>query len=68
MRIKLTLLDSFETSFNDKEYVIYQFVDNQSLTILTYSTTDKSLAFEVGKSYECQIGIKKSKLYVVEVL
>lgn len=68
MRIKLFLLDTFDTSFNDKEYHIYQFVDQQSLTILTYSTTETGPLYEVGKTYDCVVGIKKSKLYVVEVL
>lgn len=68
MRIKLFLLDTFDTSFNEKDYHIYQFVDQQSLTILTYSTTDNNLGLEKSKTYDCVVGIKKSKLYVLEVL
>lgn len=67
MRINLFLLDMFETSFNDKVYYIYQFVDKESLTILSYSSTEHK-DFEIGKSFDCVIGIKKSKLYVTEVL
>lgn len=68
MRIKLFLLDTFDTSFNEKDYHIFQFVDQQSLSILTYSSTNLDQHLEVGKTYDCVVGIKKSKLYVVEVL
>lgn len=67
MRIKLVLTQTFESDFNDKHYFIYQFVDPQTLTILSLSSVD-DLALNTGQEYECLLGIKRSKLVVSQVV
>lgn len=63
MKIKLVLTQSFENTFNDIKYYIYQFVDPQTLTILSYSSREP-VNIEIGQTYTCTLGIKKTKLYV----
>lgn len=66
MRINLCLTSYFETDFQERHYYVYQFVDPQTLTILSYSSTnDEHLV--VGKTYDCVLTIKKSKLAVSNV-
>lgn len=71
MRISLVLTGSFESTYNGKHYYIYQFVDPQTLTILSYST-EKELSLSEGQAYECKIAPKGTKngqkLAVSEIL
>ena len=64
MKIKLVLTQSFENTFNDVKYYIYQFVDPQTLTILSYSSREPVDTLQIGQTYTCTLGIKKTKLYV----
>lgn len=63
MRIELVLTQVFESDFQNAHYFVYQFVDPQTLTILSYSSTnDERLV--IGKTYDCLLTIKRSKLAV----
>lgn len=66
MRIELVLTQIFETDFQNNHYFVYQFVDPQTLTILSYSSTNDEHLI-IGKSYECLLTIKRSKLAVSSV-
>ena len=69
MKINLIFLDSFKSSFKDKEYTIYQFLDSKSLTIISGTDLDlKGKKLEVFESYDCKIGLKSGKLKVFDIL
>ena len=63
MRIELVLTQSFESDWQGSHYYVYQFVDPQTLTILSYSSTNDEHLI-IGKTYNCLLTIKKSKLSV----
>lgn len=63
MRIELVLTQTFESDFQNNHYYVYQFVDPQTLTILSYSSTNDEHLI-VGRKYDCVLTIKKSKLAV----
>lgn len=66
MRIKLVLLDSFESDFNDLHYFIYQFIDSATLHVISHSSTS-NLGLVIGKEYDCVLGLKRNKLIVSQV-
>lgn len=66
MDIKLIFLDSFESKYKDKTYLISRFLDPKSMTLL-YGT-DLNLSFVQYKVYDCTIewNTKKGKFKVVK--
>lgn len=66
MKLDLYLINEFTSTFKDVEYHIYQFVDANSLVLLSHSSTE-DLHLELNKKYTCVLGIKKAKLCVKEV-
>lgn len=69
MKINLVFLEEFKSSFKDKDYRIFQFLDPKSLTIISGTDLDlKGKKLEVFESYDVEIGIKSGKLKVLRVL
>lgn len=67
MRIQLVLCNAFESDFQGKHYFIYQFVDPNTLTLLSLSS-EENLNLKEGKDYMCTLSVKRSKLVVSNVL
>lgn len=69
MERSLVFIDTFSSVFNDTTYYISQFVDDLTLSIIRFSTTDEILSsrFVTGEKYNCILGIKKNKLFIEEV-
>lgn len=63
MEFKLIYLECFESEFKGKKYVIYRFLDPNSLNIL--SGTDLNLSFEPYKVYKCRVEFTHNKLKVI---
>lgn len=63
MRIELVLTQSFESDWNGAHYYVYQFVDPQTLTILSFSSVNDEKLI-IGNTYNCLLTIKRSKLAV----
>lgn len=69
MKINLVFLESFNSSFKNKDYIIYQFLDPKSLTIISGTDLDlKGKSLQVFDSYDVEIGLKSGKLKVLRVL
>lgn len=68
MKLKMIYINKFKSVFKDLNYYIYQFIDANSLTLLTYSTTknidDKLIE---GKSYEVCLEIKGNRLRIKDI-
>lgn len=60
---EMIFVNSFESNFKDKDYVIYRFVDPETLNI--YTGTNLGDAYEPGHTYECQLSLKRNKIVVV---
>lgn len=62
---RATLIDSFESEFKGKTYVIYRFLDLENMNI--YTATNLETVPEIGETYDVEVGLKGKKLVVVSV-
>lgn len=66
MKLKLVYLDCYETTeFKGEKYMIYRFLDPNSLIVIT--GTNLNLTFEQYKLYNCVVewNSRKNKLKVI---
>lgn len=63
MNLKLVFLESFENEFKGKKYLIYKFLDPNSLTVLV--GTNLKGAFVQYRVYTCSIEYNHNKLKII---
>lgn len=66
LKKRLIFLESFESDFKGKKYVISRFVDVDTFTIFSGSNLNKD-DLKVGSYYVCNLELKGSKLIVSSI-
>lgn len=67
MNCKLVFMESFESNFKDKKYVISSFIEPKTLLVLNGSNLKTEKPLIKGELYDCKIDLKGGKLKVISV-
>lgn len=65
----LIFVDCFDSEFKNNTYKIYQFIDLDSMTVITGTNLNNNINLDnyKGKSIPCELGIKGNKIKVLSI-